>query len=59
MQVASDGANVSQELGCTVEEPNFTLDYPMDFFLTIFSTNAYTSYGDVYEKHKDLLTDYV
>jgi len=59
VQVASDGAKVFQELGCTVEEPNFTLDYPMDFFLTIFSTNAYTSYGDVYEKHKDLLTDYV
>ena len=58
-QVASKGAQVFQELGCSVEEPSVSLDYPMLIFLDIFSTNAYASYGHLYHERGELLTDYV
>ena len=55
---AREGAMVFESLDCTVEETSFALEYPMEPFLAIFTTNAYASYSQLYEAHGDLFTDY-
>ena len=59
VDLTSQGAKVFQELGCSVEEPSISLDYPMNSFLDIFATNAYASYGNLYQEYPELLSDYV
>ena len=56
--VSSRAAQLFAELGCSVGEASLTLDDPFDAFWTIFSTNAYASYGALLESHADELTDY-
>ena len=57
-QVAKAGALGFEELGCIVDETSFALDYPMESFLAIFTTNAYVSYGKLYETQEDQLAKY-
>ena len=57
-QVCSMAARVFEELGCSVEAPAVSLDYPMGFFIDIFSTNSYNSYSHLLKEHGGLLTDY-
>lgn len=56
--VSSRAAQLFAELGCSVVEAPLSLDDPFDAFWTIFSTNAYASYGGLLESHADDLTDY-
>ena len=57
--IAYAGARVFEELGCEVEEPQISLQHPIEYFMTIFSTGAYVSYRELYENQRDLLTSYV
>ena len=58
-RIAAGGARVFEELGCVVEEPQISLQHPIEYFMTIFSTGAYVSYKDLYEQKRGLLTNYV
>ena len=58
-RIAAEGARVFEELGCVVEEPQISLQHPIEYFMTIFSTGAYVSYKDLYEQQRGLLTNYV
>ena len=58
-RIARDGARVFEELGCEVEEPSISLQHPIEYFMTIFSTGAYVSYKELWEKQRGLLTSYV
>ena len=58
-RIAAEGARVFEELGCVVEEPQISLQHPIEYFMTIFSTGAYVSYKDLYEQRRGLLTNYV
>ena len=58
-RIAAEGARVFEDLGCVVEEPQISLQHPIEYFMTIFSTGAYVSYKDLYEKQRGLLTNYV
>lgn len=58
-RIAYAGALIFEELGCEVEEPKISLQHPIEYFMTIFSTGAYVSYRALYENQRDLLTSYV
>ena len=58
-RIAAEGARVFEELGCVVEEPQISLQHPIEYFMTIFSTGAYVSYKELYEQKRGLLTNYV
>ncbi len=58
-RIAAEGARVFEDLGCVVEEPQISLQHPIEYFMTIFSTGAYVSYKDLYEQKRGLLTNYV
>ena len=58
-RIAREGARVFEELGCEVEEPTISLQHPIEYFMTIFSTGAYVSYKELWEKQRLLLTSYV
>ena len=55
--IASDAARVFEELGSTVDDPNFVLDDPVPAFLAIFYTGNYTSYGHLLNECPDMLSD--
>ena len=55
--IASEAARVFEELGCTVEEPEFVLDDPVPAFVTIFYTGNYTTYGHLLDECPDKLSD--
>ena len=55
--IASEAARVFEELGCTVEEPEFVLDDPVPAFLTIFYTGNYTTYGRLLDECPEKLID--
>ena len=55
--ITSTAARVFEELGCTVDDPEFALDNPIPAFLTIFYTGNYTSYGHLMEECPDKLSD--
>ena len=57
--IAYKGAKVFEELGCEVEEPTVSLQHPIEYFMTIFSTGAYVSYKELYQNKRQLLTSYV
>ncbi len=57
--VAYQGAGVFEELGCDVGMPPISLQHPIEYFMTIFSTGAYVSYKELYENKRNLLTSYV
>ena len=58
-RIAAEGARMFEELGCVVEEPQISLQHPIEYFMTIFSTGAYVSYKELYEQRRGLLTNYV
>ena len=55
--ITSEAARVFEELGCTVEEPEFALDDPVPAFLTIFYTGNYTTYGHLLDECPEKLSD--
>jgi len=55
--ITSTAARVFEELGCTVDDPEFALDNPIPAFLTIFYTGNYTSYGHLMDECPDKLSD--
>ncbi|MBI4298443.1 MAG: amidase [Chloroflexi bacterium] len=59
VKVTEDSARAFEEMGCGVEEVDVALEEPFEAFWTLFSTNAYTSYGHLLESSDALLTDYV
>ncbi len=56
--IASRGARVFEDMGCTVDEPGVALDDPFPAFWDIFSIGGFTSYGHLLEAHEGDLTDY-
>ncbi len=58
-RIAAEVARVFEDLGCVVEEPQISLQHPIEYFMTIFSTGAYVSYKELYEQKRGLLTNYV
>ena len=57
VEVTSRAAMAFEQMGCSVEDSNISLDAPFDAFWTIFSAVGYRRYGNVLEK-EELLTDY-
>jgi len=58
VEVTSKAARAFEELGCTVEEPDLSLDAPFDAFWKVFTANAYASYGALLRNRADQLTEY-
>ena len=58
-RIAREGAQVFEDLGCEMEEPEISLQHPIEYFMTIFSTGAYVSYGELYTQNRNMLTSYV
>lgn len=60
VRVAEKGARLFEELGCTVEETDFTLVEPFErAFWPIFSANGYAAHRSLLENRRDDLTWYV
>lgn len=55
--ITSEAARVFEELGCTVDEPEFVLDDPVPAFQAIFYTGNYTTYGHLLDECPDKLSD--
>ena len=58
VRVTSEAAQVFQELGAEVEEPQLVVEDPFPAFWDAFATAAYTSYGHLMSEHEDEFTDY-
>lgn len=56
-QITYEAVKVFDQLGCTVEEPNFHLENPTPAFMDIFYTNNCVSYGHLLPEHADELSD--
>lgn len=56
-QITSQAARVFEELGCTVDEPDFRLENPTPPFMDIFYTNNCVSYGHLLAEQADELSD--
>ena len=57
-QSAEAGAQVFEELGCTVDESDLALESPFETWITFFALNAVAAYGHLLEDHEDQLTWY-
>jgi len=58
-QSAEAGAQVFEELGCTVDESDLALESPFETWITFFALNAVAAYGHLLENHEDQLTWYI
>ena len=58
LEATASAARVFEDLGCQVEETDFTLDNPLPPFYDIFYSNNFTSWGHLLEERPDDLTDY-
>ncbi|MCH8279844.1 MAG: amidase [Chloroflexi bacterium] len=58
VRVTSEAAQVFQELGAEVEEPQLVVEDPFPAFWDAFATAAYTSYGHLLPEHEEEFTDY-
>ena len=58
VRVTSEAAQVFQELGAEVEEPQLVVEDPFPAFWDAFATAAYTSYGHLLPEHAEEFTDY-
>ena len=58
VKIAGEAAQVFQELGATVEEPQLVLEDPFPAFWDAFATAAYTSYGHLLSDHLEDFSDY-
>ena len=56
--IASKGARVFEELGCTLEEASLTLDEPFDTFWSLFCASVYATNGHLLDGQADQLTSY-
>ena len=52
--VSEHAALAFQEMGCSVEQVDLSLDHPYDTFMTVFGANASVSYGGLLSKRDDL-----
>ena len=57
-EISSRAAQSFAELGCEIDDAPLKLDDPFEPFWTIFSTNAYASYGGLLDSNRDKLTEY-
>ena len=58
VEVASEAAQVFEELGCSVEDSDLALDSPFDAFWDLFCVFAHATYRHLLEDQADQLTDY-
>ena len=56
---AEAGAQVFEELGCTVHESDLALESPFETWITFFSLNAVAAYGHLLEDYEDELSWYI
>ena len=59
LESTSSAARVFEELGCSLDESELSLDSPFDPWWTLFIAASYAGYGDLLESHPDDLTWYV
>ena len=57
-KIASEAAQIFEELGCTVEEADLGLDQHFDTFWTIFTANIYVANGQLLKDNPEDLTWY-
>ena len=57
MEITAKAARMFEELGCSVDQPQFQLDDPGTAFRTIFFTNNFASYGHLLKESPEELTD--
>ena len=57
-RVTERAARSFEELGCTVEEAQVTIESEYEAFMPIFTSNAFVASGGLLEDHHDELTDY-
>jgi len=58
LAVTSKAAQVFEELGCHVEEPDLVMDSPYDGYGPVYETNAYALYAQYLESHGDQMTQF-
>ena len=58
-QFAEAGAKVFEELGCTVDESDLTLDWPFETWIVFFALNAVAAYGHLLQDQEDQLSWYL
>ena len=58
VEVCSAAAREFEQMGCTVDDPNFALDSPQEHFRVVFATNSFASSGYLLDLRPDDLTDY-
>ena len=58
LQVTEKAARLFEELGATVDTPNFALEDPFPAFWDVFATATYTSYGHLLEEHRNEFSYY-
>jgi len=56
--VSRGAAGRFQELGCSLAESGLTLSDPYPAFWTLFATNSYTTFSDIWPSRAEELTDY-
>ena len=58
LEVTSKAAQVFEELGCHVENSDLVLNSPYDAYGPIYEFNAYASYGQYLESHREQMTNF-
>ena len=58
VDISSRAAKVFEELGCSLEASDLTLESPFDAFWSLFSANIYSIYGYLLDDDADRLTWY-
>ncbi len=58
LQVTEKAARLFEELGATIDTPQFALEDPFQAFWDVFATATYTSYGHLLEDHRNEFSHY-
>ncbi len=58
IDVCYKAAMIFEQLGCQIEETSLKLESPYDAYGPIYELDAYMSYGQYYQSHKDKLTHF-
>ena len=57
-RVTETAARLFEELGASVETPDFAIEDPFPAFWDVFATSAFTSYGHLLEQHRNDFSEY-
>ncbi len=57
-RVTETAARLFEELGASVETPDFAIEDPFPAFWDVFATSAFTSYGHLLDQHRNDFSEY-